>query len=258
MPDKEDQTFRSGMSAFKEKQYDEAAAQFTKAIEDHAVMHKSFNALGVTYSKVGKIKEAKTCFLKAHALDPTNETYKRNLKKISGKISKPNTPPVPPPTQKAKRSLRRSNVLIMLGVTLVVSILIMLLGLQFISQFQPQVGTILGGTFDEGLLTPWMRSQEPEIHVLPVVTVKVEDKRIEFMFNRDQDLSTVERVETVISTTKGTDDQQATFPPVISPQNNVYYAIDDPFIGKAKHLVMTMYYQDGAYGVVADLNLPPR
>ncbi|WP_319580664.1 tetratricopeptide repeat protein [uncultured Methanospirillum sp.] len=258
MPDKEDQTFRSGMSAFKEKQYDEAAVQFTKAIQDHAVMHKSFNALGVTYSKIGKIKEAKACFLKAHALDPTNETYKRNLKKISGKISQPNKPPVPPPAQKTGRSLRKSNVLIMLGVTLVVSILIMLLGVQFISQFQPQVGTILGGTFDEGLLTPWMKSQEPEIHILPVVTVKVEDKRIEFMFNRDQDLSTVDQVETVISTTKGTDDQQATFPPVTSPQNNVYYAIDDPFIGKAKHLVMTMYYQDGAYGVVADLNLPPR
>ncbi len=249
------------MSAFKEKQYDEAAAQFTKAIQDHAVMHKSFNALGVTYSKVGKIKEAKACFLKAHALDPTNETYKRNLKKISEKIPAPRKSPVPPVTstpQKTRRSIRKSNVLIMLGVTLVVSILIMVLGLQFISQFQPQVGTILGGTFDEGLLTPWMKSQEPEIHILPVVTVKVEDKRIEFMFNRDQDLSTVDRVETVISTSKGTDDQQATFPPVTNPQNNVYYAIDDPFIGKAKHLVMTMYYQDGAYGVVADLNLPPR
>ncbi len=258
MPDEGDQTFRSGMSAFKDKQYEEAAAQFTKAIQDHAVMHKSFNALGVTYSKVGKIKEAKACFLKAHALDPTNETYKRNLKKISEKIPPPSKPRVPQPPLKTRRSIRRSNILIMLGVTLVVSILIMVLGFQFISQYQTQGGSIFDGSFDEGLLTPWMKSQEPEIHILPVVTVRVEDKRIEFMFNRDQDLSTVDRVETVISTTKGTDDQQATFPPVSSPQNGVYYAIDDPFIGKAKHLVMTMYYQDGAYGVVADLNLPPR
>lgn len=258
MPDKEDVPFKSGMTAFKEKQYEEAAAHFSKEIQDHAAMHKSFNALGVTYSKVGKIKEAKACFLKAHALDPKNETYKRNLKKISDKIPpKKKTSSIHPPL-KVKRSQRKSNVLIMLGVTLIVSILIMLMGMQFISEFQPQMGTILGGTFDEGLLTPWMKSEEPEIHILPVVTVKVEDKRIEFMFNRDQDLSLTDRVETIISTTKGNDELQATFPPVINPQNNVYYAIDDPFSGKAKQLVMTMYYKDGAYGVVADLNLPPR
>jgi tetratricopeptide (TPR) repeat protein len=256
MPDEEELPFRSGMSAFKDKQYDEAAAHFSKAIQDHAVMHKSFNALGVTYSKIGKVKEAKACFLKAYALDPTNETYKRNLKKICEKIPEKNKPKVV--AQKPRSSLRRSNILIMLSVTLLISILILILGFQFISEVQPQFGIMLSGTLEEGLLVPWMHSEEPEIHILPLVTVKVEDKRIEFIFNKDQDLSSVDKVETVISTSKGKDDSQVTFPPVTNPQNNVYYAIDDPFAGKEKHLVMTMYYQDGAYGVIANIILPPR
>jgi tetratricopeptide (TPR) repeat protein len=256
MPDKEELPFKSGMSAFKDKQYDEAAAHFSKAIQDHAVMHKSFNALGVTYSKIGKMKEAKACFLKAYALDPTNETYKKNLKKICDKLPEKNKSPVV--HHKPRRTLKKTNVLIMLSVTLIVSIMILVLGFQFISEVQPQMGTMLSGTLDQGLLVPWMHSEEPEIHILPVVTVRVEDKRIEFLFNRDQDLSLVDRVETVITTSKGKDDSTATFPPVTNPQNNVYYAIDDPFAGKEKHLIMTMYYQDGAYGTIADITLPPR
>ncbi|PWR74283.1 tetratricopeptide repeat protein [Methanospirillum lacunae] len=256
MPDKEELPFRSGMSAFKDKQYDEAAAHFSKAIQDHAVMHKSFNALGVTYSKIGKIKEAKACFLKAYALDPTNETYRRNLKKICEKIPEKNKPAIVP--HKPRKSLKRTNVLIMLSVTLIISILILVLGFQFMSEVQPHMGTMLSGTLEQGLLVPWMQSEEPEIHILPVVTVQVEDKRIEFLFNKDQDLSSVDRIETVITTPKGKDDSQVTFPPVTNPQNNVYYAIDDPFAGKEKHLIMTMYYQDGTYGVIADMKLPPR
>lgn len=248
--------FRSGMSAFKEKQYDEAVAHFTKAIQDHAVMHKSFNALGVTYFKLGKTREAKACFKKAHALDPTNETYKKNLKKVTEKTPVKRNLKVLP--QKTRMHPRRANIIIMLGVTLIALIFITLLGMQFIYQFQPQMDTLLSGSFDEGLLTPWMKSQEGEVHILPVVMVKVEDKRIEFMFNKDQDLSSVDRVEAVVSTNKGKDDQQATFPPVITPQNNIYYAIDDPFFGKEKRLIMTIYYQDGASGTIADLTLSPR
>lgn len=256
MPDEEEQPFKSGMSAFKDEQYDTAAAYFSKAIQDHAVMHKSFNALGVTYSKIGNVKEAKACFLKACALDPTNETYKRNLRKICEKLPGKKISPVV--SHRPKRSIRKSNVLIMLSVTLLVSILILVLGFQFISEVQPQIGTMLSGNLEQGLLVPWMQSEEPEIHILPVVTIKLENKRIEFLFNKDQDLSLVDRVETVISTSKGKDNSQVTFPPVTNPQNNVYYAIDDPFAGKEKHLKMTMYYQDGAYGNIADMTLPPR
>lgn len=256
MPDEEDGSFKSGMTAFREKRYEEAIVHFTRVIHEHTVVHKSFNALGVTYSKLGNVSEAETCFKKALSIDPGNSTYKKNLGKIS---QTPGTPENPEkPEVKIPKPHFRWNAPIRIGVTLIAIVLITILSMQLVMVLQPQMGTFMKGTLEEGLLTPWMRSLQEDVRTYPEATVQVYNKRIEFKFDRDQDLSKISSVQAVLSITKDDQVQQFSFPPISNPQNNLYYAIDDPFLGKEKHFVMTGYFQDGVSGVIADMTLPPR
>lgn len=259
MPDEEDGSFRAGMTAFREKQYEEAIVHFTRAVHEHPVIHKSFNALGVTYSKLGNSREAEACFKKALFIDPDNQTYEKNLGKISHTIVTHDNQEKPEKPKRAiQKPYRKRNIQVMVGVTLVVIILITLLSMQAGIDLQPWSGTFMKGSLQEGLLTPWMRSMQEDIRIFPIATIEVENKRIEFYFDRDQDLSTIERVEAVISITKDGLVQQRIVPTITRPGNNLYYAIDDPYPGKQKHLVMTVYYQDGVSGIIADKTLPPR
>ncbi|PKL60771.1 MAG: hypothetical protein CVV33_00970 [Methanomicrobiales archaeon HGW-Methanomicrobiales-4] len=256
MSDEGNGSFRLGMAAFREKRYEESIDFFTQAIHEHSVIHKSFNALGVTYSKLGNIREAETCFKKALIFDPDNQTYEKNLEKISHTIFITEKPEKT--VRKTRKPHLKGNTLIMLGVTLVAVVLITLLSLILVVDLQPRMGTFMEGTLQEGLLTPWMRSLQEDVRIFPEATVQIDNKRIEFFFNRDQDLSKIAKVEAVLSPVKGTQNQQYLFPAITNPRNNLYYAIDDPYIGKEKHFVLTVYYQDDVSGVITDITLPPR
>ena len=255
----EDGTFRAGMTAFKEKKYEEAVVQFSTVIQDHSIIHKAFNALGVVYSKQGKPSEAEACFHKALLLDPGNATYERNLGKINkntNNLKKPS--PIIPSGRRPIKSYRKQNFTVMIVVTLVACILLVLLGTQFIYQYQPDMDQIFGGNFESGLMAPWLNVKHEEIRVFPTPTIKVEDKKIEIRFDKNQDLSDINKIETVISLTKDNQNQHVILPSIISPQNNLYYAIDDPYSGKEKHLVMTVYYPEEVSVTIADITLPPR
>lgn len=254
MPDSEGDSFRLGMTAYKEKRYDEAVSHFLEVIHEQSVIHKSFNALGVTYSRMGKRKEAEGYFTKALTLDPDNQIYQKNLKSLSQ-----DSQSIVQKNQKkeSKRAFREKNFRIMIGVTLVAVIGIFLISLQ--AGFFPQVWMtpFINGTHQGGLFTSWLDTSQ-EVRILPVPDLKVENKRVEFSFDRDQDLMKIERIQTVLSTTKDAEDHQITLPIISRPQHGIYYVIDDPYFGKQKHIIMTVFYEDGISGVIADQNLPPR
>jgi len=76
--------FEEGLKLFKEGNYLAASYIFEAiTISDH-YNHKAWNALGVTYTKIGRIKEAGTCFNNAVKLKPDSEIYRKN-KKINEK-----------------------------------------------------------------------------------------------------------------------------------------------------------------------------
>jgi tetratricopeptide (TPR) repeat protein len=256
MPEDTGDSFRSGMAAFREQRYDEAVSHFSQAIREHAVVHKSYNALGVTYSILGEPGEAAICFEKAVAIEPENQTYQKNLNALSRGAK---TVVTGIKTRKRpRRSFRETNTRIMFAVTLVVVISIALIGLQSEFDLSSRMGLIINGAFSGGFLTPWVNSLQEDAVTLPVPVVRVEEKRIEFFFDRDQDLKTIEKIETVLTTTKDSEDHLVKLPVIVNPQKSLYYAVDDPFFGKQKHIVMTAYYQNGVSGILIDRNLPPR
>ena len=110
------------------------------------------------------------------------------------------------------------------------------------------------GTGD-GLIQPLFQSLMTEERIYPVPEVTVQNKKVEYLFNRHQDISQVKKIEARVSIPDGT---QTDFPVVISPQKNLYYGIDDPIFGKEKRFIMTGYYQDDESIIFADIILPPR
>lgn len=251
MSDSERCSFTSGMIAFREKRYDEAITLFTQAIREKSDIHKAFNALGVSYFRVGNEIEAEANFAKALLLDPHNSVYERNMSKIQSRISSQHyrSPIVQSPGTGTRRFL------FMIGIVLIA--LTALFFLLMFSLFHLQTGVWLsdGPVDGTGLLQPFIGSLLQEEYVVPVASVSVENKKIDYFFDRHQDLSLIKRVEAVVSIPSGREEY---FPEVTIPQNNLYYGIDDPFSGKEKRLIVTGYFQDESPVVLADELLPPR
>lgn len=251
MSDTEGCSFTSGMKAFREKRYDEAITHFTQAIRERSDIHKAFNALGVSYSRAGDHVEAEKNFTKALLLDPHNSVYERNLRKIQTIAS--STHPRSPAVSSPRTGSGRFLFLIGIG-------LIILAGLFFLlmfSLFNLQTGLWLSeeGVEMNGLLQPFISSLLQEEYIVPVAGVSVENRKIDYFFDRHQDLSRIQRVEAVVSIPSG---REEFFPEVTSPQNSLYYGIDDPFYGKEKRVIVTGYFQDDSAVVLADELLPPR
>lgn len=74
-------SFQSGMDAFKAGNYQEAADAFHDVITENDQDHKAWNALGVSFTKMGLHPEADICFKNALAFNPENEVYLKNRKK---------------------------------------------------------------------------------------------------------------------------------------------------------------------------------
>jgi len=71
-------SFEAGKASFKLGDYATAAEQFYSVVTKDDNDHKSWNALGICLSKLGKYDDANICFLNALDICPNNETYKRN------------------------------------------------------------------------------------------------------------------------------------------------------------------------------------
>ena len=67
--------FEEGMKFFKDKKFSEAIIKFHSAIDEDDQNPKIWNALGVSYSKIGQYDDAETCFENALLLDPNNLSY---------------------------------------------------------------------------------------------------------------------------------------------------------------------------------------
>lgn len=253
MSDEKENSFASGMKAFKDKQYQDAVIYFTRAIEERSDIHKSFNALGVTYTKIGNKAEAELCFTKALVIDPHNPRYEKNLRKVN---QKPNHVSVPEKGSRRSESPGHNlKLLLMIGISLIgVAALILFI---MISLIPLQSGTGLSGdgSGEAGLDLPFLQSLMAEERIAPTATVTVQNKKIEYSFDQHQDLTLVKRIEAMVILPDGT---QAVFPVVTNPQKSLYYGIDDPFFGKEKHVVVTGYYSDETQVTLADSVLPPR
>ena len=57
-----DDTFHKGLKAYRDGNYPEAVQLLNKAVTENETNHKAWNALGVTYSRMGRIEEAVSCY----------------------------------------------------------------------------------------------------------------------------------------------------------------------------------------------------
>lgn len=71
-------SFDEGMRLFKSADYQAASEQFLAAVGEDDQNHKAWNALGICLSKTAQYEDAGVCFDNAIALDPDNETYRKN------------------------------------------------------------------------------------------------------------------------------------------------------------------------------------
>jgi len=71
-------SFDEGMKLFKSGDYSGASERFLAAVGEDDQNHKAWNALGICLSKTVQYEDAAVCFDNAVALDPDNETYRKN------------------------------------------------------------------------------------------------------------------------------------------------------------------------------------
>ncbi|MDD1730035.1 MAG: tetratricopeptide repeat protein, partial [Methanospirillum sp.] len=77
-----DDSFHEGLKAYREGNYQEAVGLLNKSVTANEKNHKAWNALGVTYAKMGQVEDALTCYENALKYDPGNLSYEQNRDQI--------------------------------------------------------------------------------------------------------------------------------------------------------------------------------
>ena len=77
-----DDSFHKGLKAYRDGNYPEAVQLLKNAVNENEGNHKAWNALGVTFSKMGRIEEAVSCYENALKYDPGNISYEQNRDQI--------------------------------------------------------------------------------------------------------------------------------------------------------------------------------
>ncbi|MDX8551759.1 tetratricopeptide repeat protein [Methanospirillum sp. J.3.6.1-F.2.7.3] len=78
-----DDLFKIGLQKYRESKYAEARDLFLLSIQNDDSNPKTWNALGICYTKLGQIDEASNCYDTALMLDPGNATYEKNLRIVN-------------------------------------------------------------------------------------------------------------------------------------------------------------------------------
>ncbi|NLV27608.1 MAG: MBL fold metallo-hydrolase [Methanomicrobiales archaeon] len=77
--DPDEERFDQGISFLKNGKIEEAIEIFSELVEKDDQNHKAWNAFGVALSHTDNLESAIHCFEKAHAIDPDNDIYRRNM-----------------------------------------------------------------------------------------------------------------------------------------------------------------------------------
>ena len=81
-------SFHEGLKAYREARYSDAIELLRAAVTENEEDHKAWNALGVTYSKIGDTRKAIESYNTALKYDPGNESYIRNRDQIPQDVPK--------------------------------------------------------------------------------------------------------------------------------------------------------------------------
>jgi len=154
-----DDSFHKGLKAYRDGRYQEAVQLLYSAVSDNEENHKAWNALGVTFSKMGRVEEAVNCYENALKYDPGNTSYEQNRDQIVQKAFSrlPKAPDLERPAPvmvNYRRFIIPSIVLILVGL-IVIYIL-------FISSF-------LGGS----AISTQQQSPLPPAVIVPVKTPEI-------------------------------------------------------------------------------------
>ncbi|MFH0967628.1 MAG: tetratricopeptide repeat protein [Methanobacteriota archaeon] len=154
-----DDSFHKGLKAYRDGRYEEAVSLLYSAVSDNEENHKAWNALGVTFSKMGRIEEAINCYENALKYDPGNMSYEQNRDQIVQKAFS-RLPQVP--------DLERpAPVVINYQRFIVPSILLILVGL--IAIYVLFISSFLGG----GDISTQQPTPLPTPEIIPFVTPEV-------------------------------------------------------------------------------------
>ncbi|PWR73188.1 hypothetical protein DK846_05000 [Methanospirillum lacunae] len=88
-----DDSFHEGLKAFRDGRYQEAIQLLHESVAANEQNHKAWNALGVTYTKLGELENALNCYENALKYDPGNLSYEQNRDQIVKKAFKKINPP---------------------------------------------------------------------------------------------------------------------------------------------------------------------
>lgn len=78
-------SYQSGVTAFKEGNYQKAATELHQVVEEDDQNHKAWNALGVVLTKTGQYEDADSCYHNALTIAPDTPAYQRNRDKNKAK-----------------------------------------------------------------------------------------------------------------------------------------------------------------------------
>jgi hypothetical protein len=149
-----DDSFHEGLKAFRDRRYQEAIQKLREAVSANEQNHKAWNALGVTYVKLGQEKEALICYENALKYDPGNLSYEQNRAQIVKPEGLNVTPPGP--VKKIDLTIPYQKYLIPVVILIIVAAFAVFLVI-VPSFFSPHPGTT------------------PTVSITPVPTVLFED-----------------------------------------------------------------------------------
>lgn len=97
--------FSEGLEKYRTGAYEEAGALFQQELEQDDSNPKTWNALGICLSKMGRYDDASTCFENALGLDPGNTTYEKNLARNKNQAERSPSPATLPGSPDLKNGI---------------------------------------------------------------------------------------------------------------------------------------------------------
>lgn len=146
-------SFHEGLKAYRDGRYQEAIQLLYEAVADNEKNHKAWNALGVTFSKLGRFEDALNCYENALKYDPGNLSYEQNKDQIVEKAFRQITPTEPEPRVEIGTNYRKYLI------PSVMLIFVAVLGIYIIF-----VSSFFGGTH--------IASPSPPLTPVPTITVE--------------------------------------------------------------------------------------